>query len=281
MNLEGAELNYAGLQGASLFGARLHGASLYQAQVQGASLDQAQLQGASLDQARLQGASLESARLQGASLVQTQLQGASLKHARLTSASFDNVYVFRTPIDGVEINDASVDNPVYEAKYKPSVWTTVSKLTDNVVQKWTIVAIEHGDYEEENEQIEQRLGRLMTGGATADEDAAVTKFWLIAAQRAHNNEAYLQDHLAERLAELVCSADNAPYVARGLIRNRRLQAIGQHLQAVANPMKKARSDPPSRKARTYPRALVSGASLRKIGPTLMRRSTKRSYLQAQ
>ena len=216
MNLEGAELNYAGLQGASLFGARLQGASLYQAQ----------LQGASLDQARLQGASLESARLQGASLVQTQLQGASLKHARLTSASFDNVYVFRTPIDGVEINDARVDNPVYEAKYKPSVGTTVSKLTDNVVQKWTIVAIEHGDYEEENEQIEQRLGRLMTGGATADEDAAVTKFWLIAAQRAHNKEAYLQDHLAERLAELVCSADNAPYVARGLIRNRRLQAIG-------------------------------------------------------
>lgn len=98
----------------------------------------------------------------------------------------------------------------------------MSKLTDNVVQQWTIVAIEHGDYEEENEQIEQRLGRLMTGAATADEDTAVTKFWLIAAQRAHNKEAYLQDHLAERLAELVCSADNAPYVARGLIRNRRL-----------------------------------------------------------
>ena len=67
-----------------------------------------------------------------------------------------------------------MDNPVYEAKYKPSVGTTVSKLTDKIVQKWTIVVIEHGDYEEENEQIEQRLGRLMTGGATADEDAAVT-----------------------------------------------------------------------------------------------------------
>ena len=238
--LEAANLNAAELQGAQLNVAKLQGVSLYGAQIQGASLLGA----------NLQGASLENAQLQGADLSQAELQGAELTNANL----------FRTEFVDVNLDNAAVYSPGYGKTVLPPVSVPgekVVELTNTLVNEWTRKAIEHvrGDDErpadETKKQIVQRLGRLKTGGATGDEDTRVTgdedtrvtNFWNEAAKNSLNNEKEFPKRLAQQLGDLACSADGAPYVARGLLRNGRLRATGQHLLAIVDRMKKARSDP--------------------------------------
>ena len=243
-HFEGADLGSAQLQGASLYAARLQGADLgaqlqgailNQARLQGADLGSAHLEGASLDDAELQGASLNYAHLEGASLDDTHLQGAVLSGATLQDASLNNVLVFRTSIVDVDPRGVAVYKPVLGKGLPPGC----------LVEEWISAALEYGvnPYAEAKKPIEKRLRRLLPGGATPDEDAAVARFWTAAAETSRQREGDFQERLAMQLAKIVCSADNAPYVARGLIRNNRLEATGRHLQAIASQMKKARGDP--------------------------------------
>jgi hypothetical protein len=56
-------------------------------------------------------------------------------------------------------------------------------------------------------------------------------------------------HLAEYLVTLACSPDaspyvaDAPYIARGLIRNERLEAAGMEIATVADRLRRGKADP--------------------------------------
>ena len=68
------------------------------------------------------------------------------------------------------------------------------------------------------------------------------KFWEMALSSQPQGEEH-EKALAELLAELACSSNSAPFVARGLIRNDRLKAAGAQFANVADQLRKGRSDP--------------------------------------
>ena len=236
------------MEGASLYSAHLEGANLGAAELQGALLNGAQLQGASLYATQLQGASLRHAHFEGASLEKAQLQGVLLDGAQLRNGELINANVFRTQLVDVDLDSAKIDNPDYAKTVLPPLENVV-KLTDALVDKWIKTAIEHvrdEDVEhadERKKQTEQRLNRLLVGGATTEEDARGRNFWNEAAENSRKLETEFPKRLAQQLGDLVCSANGAPYVARALLSNLRLRATGQNFHAIADRMKKARGEP--------------------------------------
>ncbi|SDR31471.1 Uncharacterized protein YjbI, contains pentapeptide repeats [Rhizobiales bacterium GAS113] len=247
--LQGALLDSARLQGASLFLARLPGASLDDAQLQGAFLVSTQLQGASLFGARLQGASLDSARLQGASLFGAQLQGVSLADAQLQGASlsgadlhaadFSTAFLWRCDCDGPDVAAPKLSD-------SSDQWRPVWRNDDGQIQSW-----DNNAYQ----KLRQVIQSLPPGGPR---DRALKRVRILdcenppaepdlelasceasvprppeGAERPESlkkgriDDAAHAKALAAELRTLVCSGDDdSIYGLRGLLRSRRLAAVG-------------------------------------------------------
>ena len=249
--LQGASLNLAQLQGASLLGAQLQGASLQQAQLQdaslfeaelqgawlgsaelqGASLDQAQLQGAFLDRAQLQGARLDRAELQGAELFRAQMQGARLNGAQMQGASLDRAQLQGASLDGAQLQGALIadaqiwrlrapgarlddaqfrdldinDAPPCPYEVRPGEACPNRRSWAGRIEEWT-KSIPAG---KPRDEAQRRLAILTANDQPAGAETA-QGIW----QNYHTPQP---EAVAQRLGELACGPDHAPYIARGIV----------------------------------------------------------------
>jgi uncharacterized protein YjbI with pentapeptide repeats len=249
--LQGASLVKAQLQGAWLYGAQLQGASLVKAQLQGASLDGAQLQGASLFEARLQGAQLDGAQLQGASLVKAQLQGASLDGAQLQGASVHDAQLQGASLDGAQLQGAFLQASVWRARGRLRMnLVDVSKIDpdsmpwgpNSTFAAWRDAIFETIPPRTYSHPVWHNLSRLDPAADEEPENVIKAQFWNDALSAPPQGEER-EKQLAAFLADLGCLRNAAPYVARGLIKNGRLPSTGLQIAAVADRLRKGKSDP--------------------------------------
>jgi len=214
-----------------LVGAQLQGASLVEAQLQGAELYKAQLQGAGLVGAQLQGASLNGAELQGAGLVGAQLQGASLNGAELQGAGLVNVLVWRafgTP------NLYLADLRNIDADKKP--WKV-----DETFAKWRDAIANRVPAGPPSDRVIERLAVLDPTRKKEPED-------VFDHSSSQPQGKKVLGQRAMSLADLACSEDSAPYVARGLLQNLKQQGDPELLDAgglklFTDRLLKGKSDP--------------------------------------
>ena len=231
-NLQGASLRAVQMQGAWLGRAQLQGAWLEAAQLQGASLEEAQLQGASLDEAQLQGAELRGAQLQGASLARAGLQGVSLYGTQLQGASVANAEVWRargTPaIDLADVQGAQPGTKPWEQS--DAIPSTFYAWRDGILK--TIPTGGH------RVAAGERLSALDPDSENEPKDSISAEFW----KRASSAPVHSKERTITFLTDLACSSDGAPYVARGLLRNGRIEATGSEVFAIAARLRRGKSD---------------------------------------
>lgn len=230
--LQGARLTVANLRGARLNHAQLQGADLDGATLQGASVDFAQLQGVSLNTAQLQGASLEYANLQGANLDGAQLQGASLFSAKLQGASLVGTSVWRAYGDAPTMELVDVDNLELDKTPWPDN-TTFAIWRDNILEEIPIG--------EKRDSAMRRLSALDPPPDKEPKNVLNAAFWkqvLPVQSRGQERER----RLAVFLADLACSPDSPPYIARGLLWNGRFKATGSQVTIVEDRLQKGKSD---------------------------------------
>jgi uncharacterized protein YjbI with pentapeptide repeats len=250
--LQGANLEGAQLQGANLTAAQLQGANLLSAQLQGAELTQAQIQGADLRLAQLQGAYLGFAKLQGAELSAAQLQGADLRYADLSDSELDNTFVFRTDIRDAHLATAAIRS-IEAGKVKRGDAGNSELLTEDV-DKW-IAAARQFARERDEDVVAQRFARLKSDFQTTEQDASYQAKWSELGKQSaalDPDGGQYRRRLAERLGELGCDPDGAPYVARGVIGDvvslSRLRLLGDQLDGVRKRMIAGREKPDACKA---------------------------------
>jgi uncharacterized protein YjbI with pentapeptide repeats len=240
--LQGASLGLALLQGALLRAVQLQGAWLGRAQLQGAWLEAAQLQGASLEEAQLQAASLEEAQLQGAELRGAQLQGASLARAQLQGASLD-----RTQLQGASIANAGV----WRARGTPAIDLSDLRGIDPRTKPWEQTDATHSTFpvwrdgilrtilsRGHRNSVRERLSVLDPDPENEPKDSINAEFW----ERASSTPSQSQERTVAFLTDLACSSNGAPYVARGLLRNGRIEARGSEVAVVAARLRTGKSD---------------------------------------
>jgi uncharacterized protein YjbI with pentapeptide repeats len=243
-DLQGAYLSAAQLQGANLDGAQLQGAWLDHAQLQGANLS-AQLQGAVLTFAELQGANLSYAQLQGAELKSAQLQGADLRSADLSDSELEGTFVFRTDISDANLATAVIHS-IEADKVKREDSGKTAPLTEADLDTWIAAATAFA-HERDKAKI-ARFARLKPP-QTTEQDASDQATWngLAKQSAALDPDGTQSRHrLADRLGDLACGPDDAPYVARGLVgigAFSRLPSLGDQLDAVRKRMKDGREKP--------------------------------------
>jgi uncharacterized protein YjbI with pentapeptide repeats len=239
--LQGAKLGLGTLQGAWLAGAKLQGAWLASAQLQGASLENAHLQGAWLSEARLQGASLSKAQMQGASLEEAHLEGALLSGAQLQGSSLD-----RTHLQGASIANAGV----WRARGSPEIDFTDLHGIDPETKPWErrdvtapstfsvwrdgILKVIHTHRDE----VRERLSALDPAPENEPKNSISAEFW----KSASSAPPQSKERTVAFLTDLACSSNGAPYVARGLLRNGRMEAAGSEIAAVAARLRNGKSD---------------------------------------
>jgi uncharacterized protein YjbI with pentapeptide repeats len=237
--LQGANLAFARLQGASLFHAALQGAQLYGAQMQGAWLDTAELQGASLEEANMRGASLNEARLQGASLRLAQLQGASLRHAMVWRARVGSAG------DLIDIAGADPNTMPWKAGKTPTPFMrliTAADKTQTTFAAWRDALLENIPQGAERDEAKVRLSVLDPQVAEEPENVFKVEVWIEALSPSLQDEKR-EKKLAAFFADLACSKDAAPYVARGLIQHGRLRSIGSQIGVVAARLRNGNFNP--------------------------------------
>ena len=238
--LQGAKLRYAQLQGATLRFAQLQGAVLDETSLQGAELDYATLSGASLNEAQLQGASLIGAQLQGASLRGAKLQGALLKDTYLQGASLAQASLWRTRghpklLDFTTLNDPINQTPLFEP------------LESNKFEAWRDRILAKLPDDESRATVNERISVLDPDKSDPSDIVSETD-WAEARKKSPTGVAYEQQMTAF-LIELACSSEDAPFsehapfVAHGLIYNRRIIEAGSHLPEVAEKLKDPKGCP--------------------------------------
>jgi uncharacterized protein YjbI with pentapeptide repeats len=273
--LQGAELSAAQLQGADLTDAQLQGADLTEAQLQGADLPEARLQGADLTGARLQGADLTGAWLRGANLTETQLEGADLTKAQLQGTDLSRARLHGADLSGAQLQGANLSGAQLQGATlaRANVYRTLCPLstadaasgrclhgpgasiadarrvdlskslgpmsagTEDVAFRKFVDDVLREVPAEAKERAKERLSVLEPGARTPEQDAQLVAQWrqervrsLSPARRAHG------------IARLACGADEAPHIARGLMRNGRLEDTRQDLHDIAAKMRSGKTD---------------------------------------
>ena len=217
----GANFNAANLEGVHFDSAELEGASFLSAQLQGAGLGSTKLQGALFNTAKLEGADMGSANLEGASLDGAELQGANLgSNADLQGASLSRAKVWR-------MRGTSVDNlaEITDVDRKSLPW---DKLETASYRAWLDRILNEIPPGERRDEAQASLSTLDPTPANEPTTpwSASTSIPIDNGQQTEKLEAFLE--------QLACSSkDTAPYVARGLLNNGRLSAVGARITQVA------------------------------------------------
>jgi hypothetical protein len=240
--LQGTDLRNARLQGAVLFGAELQGADLSGAELLGANLGHAQLQGANLSGAQLQGTVLFKAQLQGADLSGAELLGADLGGADMSESEIDETFVFGADMDDAHLATAAIRSARSDDVYRDDE-KEIRTLSPYDVKYWIADATDFVR-EKDKENIAARFARLEP--KPDHQEVADQPKWggLAEISRALDPDgAQYRRRLADRLSDLACDAEGAPYVARGLVRNDLFSRLGDHFDGVRNRLKNGRNKP--------------------------------------
>jgi uncharacterized protein YjbI with pentapeptide repeats len=250
--LQGANLQEAELQGTSLEGAKLQGANLSLAQLQASSLKSAWLDAASLFGSELQGAILNGARLHGASLNGAQLQGAVVSDVELDGASFGFTFILQGLNEcargcrGARIPKSSV----WRMRGTPySIKLTTFDMIDATTQpfpaksfaKWRDGILNSLPDIKYREQARQRLSTLDPESQTPRDVVSERNWKQIESIRA--DESDFEGKILSFLSGLACASENAPFVAKGLIRNERFGAAGLMLPQLIQKLRDTRQCP--------------------------------------
>jgi uncharacterized protein YjbI with pentapeptide repeats len=238
--LQGADLQHAQLQGANLAGAQLQGANLQHAQLQGANLIDGSLQGANLSQTQLQGAELYDGSLQGAHLSQAQLQGADLSRADLSDSIFTETFVFKANVASADLTTAAIGS-IHSDQVKRGDHGKIEPLVPPDIDAWIAAATQFVP-EKYKAIIVERLARLKADFRETDQEPT----WLgmeEASLALDPDGARHRQRLAALLGDLACSPDGAPLVARGLVENGPLPALGNQIAVIRARMKNGRDKP--------------------------------------
>jgi uncharacterized protein YjbI with pentapeptide repeats len=182
--------------------------------LRGAHLRSANLQGASLERAPLDRADLGHAQLQGANFKDAQLEGANLGHARLQGANLRGAQLQGADLADVDMRGADL---------------TMARLSAvSITPKPNIELIERDECDPNQKLLRDDVPGNVLGGEFCNGVSPKGK--------------EQEKELAAFLTDLACSG-SGPYVARGLLENGRIQATGAEAAAVANILRKGKSDP--------------------------------------
>jgi len=243
--LEGSELLAAQLQGADLGGTQLQGADLRAAQLQGANLEGAGLEGANLQQAGLEGATLGEAQLQGANLERAQLQGAQFSHEVETEEGTKNIFVAQmeaASLKGVSMwraSSVSVPNTdltdLEKCDLDKKPWTDQGGGPHSFTE-WRDSILEQ--ISDHRGNMEWRLSVLNPSPDNKPQNVIDREI----CRSVPSKGPEWDRKLAESLGNLACSSSSAPYVARGLLTNGRIESTRAHAMTIAERMQKGRPD---------------------------------------
>jgi len=211
------------LQGADLAGALLTGVDFGRAQLQGATLAGASLRRADLRMANLQGVDLDAADLRGANLDRAQLQGASLRGVKvwLTLGSPDTALA---DVDAADLHaatrltrrEADAIVRLYQAPFRAEARARLAPLDPAIGagRKTLTPAATWQPAKPSPPQLAVLLARVACGWRKDEANA----------------DAYVDAQVDVR-------------VARGLMRNGRLAAVGDQAAIVVAALRKGRGDP--------------------------------------
>jgi uncharacterized protein YjbI with pentapeptide repeats len=239
--MQGANLQEAELQGTSLDGAKLQGANLALGKLQGASLRAAWLDAASLLGTELHGASLDGARFHGAALNGARLQGATIDKAEFDGASFGFTFVLlgrsectrgcrsmlwpKTSVWRMTGLPASIGFATFEM-----IDSTTQPFESKPFQRWREEILNAIVDDTSRERVRERLSALDPEAAEPSNPIPPDIWKQLEADTVLGPET--EGPIAEFLLDLACAPENAPHVARGLIRNDRFGAAGLLLPEV-------------------------------------------------
>ncbi len=236
--LQGANFQEADLAGAWLDGAQLHGANFAMAKLQGASFKAAFLDAASFLAAQLEGASFSGARLNGAALNGAKLQGADISGADLSGVALGFTFVLLSRNECTKGCRTMLvpKTSVWRVKGIPSTMSLASLETIDVATK----PFKLGGYKQWRDDLTvtaksaETSARIKNAILALNPDLASPADSLSAAdwkklEALSQKEPVAESDALSFFVEMACSPDNAPYVARGLIRNGRVEAIGLKL----------------------------------------------------
>jgi uncharacterized protein YjbI with pentapeptide repeats len=259
-SLRGASLYGANLSGASFYGARMEGSVLIDANLSGAHMKNVHLEATVLTNANLTAAYMGSTRLQhaylfntnlsGATLEGSQLGGALLEKSKFEFASLGSLGRFNTVGVGDTVGRPTLDFAGFDldGTSEPPM-TNFSDFDDMRNYMLNVLLVEelrrttwfgskhHIDSDNFNPLISILTPAFYKSfyvkGAKTDwsslkEEVADRWRHNIPADNPKNEdpESIKQRFLAERFTELACDSENAPFVARGLIRNDIMLRVG-------------------------------------------------------
>ncbi|WP_114374050.1 pentapeptide repeat-containing protein [Elioraea thermophila] len=250
-SLQGAFLNSTRMQFASFEKSKLQGASFEQADAQSVNLTGAYLQGASLANAHMNRALLVSASLQGAYLFQADLSEANLKQANLQASDLRNAkleraslanadiqggMLVRASLDGAKIEGTGLEAAdLREASLRGAQGLARMALVDS---RGTIFGQPQRQYTSGRPLSPPGSSVIGLGNSHRDlssprnlSSSGPAKFLhqqKVQAQQS-NIEAQIRERIAppgevaKKLQQLACQKDDAPHIARGVLRQIRVK----------------------------------------------------------
>ena len=225
-SLQKATLDDASLKGAKLHNAHLEGASLKRTTLQLADLTDAHLEAANLDGAQLHGAELNRSYFYGASLKGAQLHGADLSGAHLEGASLDLANFWHAKLEPSAIHLCGLrlvkQKLVKQEVKQDQANLEVKKVIDDALKDTS------GQFRRD---LKKELESILGADGTKEADGAKEEDKKNE-EGGKSDETCLKD-LKDFVLELVCNNNaDAPYVARGLIVNNRIQDLGSYAKEV-------------------------------------------------
>lgn len=237
--------NGADISEADFARARMTGARLTSAMAKGANFRRAQLQGANLDSVNLAGAELSGAHLQAASLVMTRFLAANLTFAQVQASWVWHADFRWAQLESMQIFQSHGEKPIL-ARARGTVgageiYTNEPLLAapPDAFGLWRARLLGRGIGQ--NLAIVERLNLLAPDHKAKRSDSLEPDIWHWGV---YGQVPQFDRWLAELTARL-CQSEDAPFVARGLLRNGQLEIAGKRLGDIATMMRKGLADPAS------------------------------------
>ena len=114
-------------------------------------------------------------------------------------------------------------------------------LTDEVVDRWRRELLEAvGDRRDEDwrKEVTLRFEQLKQSAMSPAQEMEISRAWAALVTTPFDAKAY-----AEGLKTIVCAKEEAPFVARGVLRNNVLALAEQHIVLIADAMRAGRAEP--------------------------------------
>jgi hypothetical protein len=206
-----------------------------------------------LNSATLQASDMSGALMQDAVLDYANIEGASLEQAGLKNASFRCVKIYRARFNKSELNTAAiqpcpaafetswVDSITYDRSpytrnddaapdlgfttYEPDMVGCSPDFTDRKIttseefKSFVDRCLENFSSPDKRQYVEFKFGALSPSAKTTEEDAKDRSSWS-ALEKAADHSTELSRLQMDRLREIACVKEGAPFVARGILRNR-------------------------------------------------------------